>query len=201
MKKIKLFFVTVLSACMILCTLVLLTACGGSAKITASYTSPSELSYSNMRPNYNYYTVTFAFQTLEVYDDGSYVLMVSSSTYSAVILPEDGNDVKGNERANYIMKYYGTFTSKVHEYDKDTTIYTLSSPTRIVAAYDQLYFADSDNWKDEYNESAGDRNPQTGEVTPTTLDEWKTKNTFKQLDIDVDNLSYSFKYSQLDFTK
>ena len=50
--------------------------------LTGSYLSPAQLGYSNMRPTYNYYLTTFAFQNLETYSDNTYCLTLSSSTFS-----------------------------------------------------------------------------------------------------------------------
>ena len=90
--------------------------------LTGSYLSPAQLGYSNMRPTYNYYLTTFAFQNLETYSDNTYCLTLSSSTFSAVILPEEGNDATGNERNNSLVKYYGAFTSTVDDLDDDRAV-------------------------------------------------------------------------------
>lgn len=137
-----------------------LAACGGNTcestslttstapTLTNAFTSNAKLSYSNMRPTYNYYLTTFAFETLELYSDNTYCLSVSSSTFSAVILPESGNAAQGNERTNYITKYYGTYTSKADELDDDSLIVSASESTRVVSFYDATYYADSANWTD-----------------------------------------------------
>lgn len=132
---------------------VLLAGCGGSAasgnaKTVGVYLSPAELSYSNMRPQYNYYLTTFTQQEITLLDDNTYVAIVSTSTFSALELAESTNDAKGNERTNSIVKYYGTYTSQVNDLDEDLLDVVLSAPTRVVESYDQTYWLDTDNWND-----------------------------------------------------
>ena len=139
---------------------------GKEATLTGNYISPAKMSYSNMRPTYNYYLTTFTFETLETYSDNTYCLTISSTCFSAVILPEEGNDATANERDNYLTKYYGTFTSEVDDLDEDTVYYTLSEPTRIVMAYDSSYYVDTANWTPEMKEKSADKDikydPETG---------------------------------------
>ncbi|MCI7788094.1 MAG: hypothetical protein MR518_01130, partial [Mollicutes bacterium] len=78
--------------------------------LTKAFSSPAKVTYNNRRPTYNYYLTTFTFETLEVFSDSSYAFSVSSSTFSALILPEEGNAVQGNERDNSLVTYYGSFT-------------------------------------------------------------------------------------------
>ena len=85
-----------------------LAACNGgggggssaSGKVTGVYLSPANLSYQNMRPQYNYYLTTFTHEELTLMDNNTYCLVLSSSTFSALELAESTNDAKGNERAN-----------------------------------------------------------------------------------------------------
>lgn len=63
-----------------------LTACGGGGgssaggKVTGVYLSPASLSYTNMRPQYNYYLTTFTQQEITLMDDNTYCLVVSAPT-------------------------------------------------------------------------------------------------------------------------
>ena len=128
MKKITKLAAIVLALALVLA----LSACGGgsakAAKISGVYLTPANLTYHNMRPQYNYYTTTFTQQELTLMDDNSYCLIVSSSTYSALELAESTQDAKGNERDNAITKFYGTYTSKVNDLDEDLLDVTLSKP-------------------------------------------------------------------------
>jgi ABC-type Fe3+-hydroxamate transport system substrate-binding protein len=146
--------------------------------LTGSYLSPAQLGYSNMRPTYNYYLTTFAFQNLETYSDNTYCLTLSSSTFSAVILPEEGNDATGNERNNSLVKYYGAFTSTVDDLDDDTVYYHLSEPSRIVGSDDTLFFYDTANWTDDMKEKTADvtykYDAETGSQKATGKKEYAT---------------------------
>lgn len=156
MKKI-LHFVPLLSAA------AMLMSCGGSnnancevssvsvqpvssAKVTNAFISTAKMSYSNMRPTYNYYLTTFTFETLELLDDNSYILTISSSTFSAVILPEEGNAATGNERNNSLVRYAGKFTSQPDDLDPETLIVTCGEVTRIMGIDDEKGYVDTDNW-------------------------------------------------------
>ena len=79
-----------------------------AGKITGIYLSPAQLSYINMRPEYNYYLTTFTQQEITLMDDNTYCLEVSAATFSALELSESTSDAKGNERENSITKFYGT---------------------------------------------------------------------------------------------
>ena len=132
----------------------MLVACGDSAaaakeaKTTGIYLSPGQLSYSNMRPQYNYYLTTFTQQELTLMDDNTFCLIVSSSCFSALELAESTNDAKGNERTNFITKIYGECTSKPNDLDEDLVDVTLGKITRVVKSYDQTYYVDTANWND-----------------------------------------------------
>ena len=158
MKKYKKLVTLFLTAAMALS----LAACGGKAdgKITGIYLSPAQLSYTNMRPEYNYYLTTFTQQEITLMDDNTYCLEVSAATFSALELSEGTSDAKGNEREHSITKIYGTYTSQVNDLDEDLLDVTLAAPTRVVRSFDQLYWADTDNWNDAMGKA----------VTPTQTD-------------------------------
>lgn len=146
----KKFMSIILAAALMVCVLA---GCGnggsaGGGKITGIYLSPAQLSYSNMRPQYNYYLTTFTHEELTLMDDDTYCLTISSSTFSALELAESTQDAKGNERTNYITRLYGTYTSKTNDLDDDLLDVTLTNPTRVVKSYDQTYWLDTDNWND-----------------------------------------------------
>lgn len=142
-----------------------LTACGGdgggssAGKVTGIYLSPAQLSYHNMRPQYNYYTTTFTQQELTLMDNNTYCLVISASTFSALELAESTNDAKGNERTNSIMKLYGPCTSKPNDLSDDLLDVALSAPTRVTLSYDQTYWLDTDAWTDAMGKAVA---PPTG---------------------------------------
>lgn len=199
-----------LSVVVLLAVLVCLFAgCGAEeVKVTGMYLSPAKMSYQNMRPQYNYYLTTFAHQELTLNDDGTYCLVVSESTFSALELAESTNDAKGNERTNSIYKYYGTYTSKVNDLDEDLLDVTLSAPTRVVATYDQNYWLDTDNWSDnmakvvippkgiDTNTGApiADENAQ-----PWTAEQYLASKAFADVTIQANQKTASFDFVELVF--
>lgn len=197
----------ILTIAMVAC---LFTACGGAqeAKVTGMYLSPAQLSYQNMRPQYNYYLTTFAHQELTILDDNTYCLVVSSSTFSALELAESTNDAKGNERTNSITKYYGTYTSKVNDLDEDLLDITLSAPTRVVMTNDQTYWLDTDNWDDNMAKAvippAGiDTNTGAAIIDenaePWTAEQYLASKAFETVTIQANQKTASFDFTELVF--
>lgn len=193
----------ILAAALLVCALC---SCGGAkaAKTTGIYLSPAKLSYSNMRPQYNYYLTTFSQQELTLNDDGTYCLILSSSTFSALELAESTNDAKGNERTNSITKIYGTYTSKPNDLDEDLLDVDLGAATRVVMSYDQTYYLDTDNWNDEMGKKVV---PPTGidqttgaaiydeNAKPLTAAEYLAGIKFKPQSVQVNQKTASFDYT------
>ena len=132
-------------------------AAAEEAKVQHAFLTQAKLSYNNMRPTYNYYLTTFSFQELELYSNGTYKLSVSSSTFTAMELPEEGNAAKGNENANSLLSYLGKYTAVADDLDDKTLIVTFEAPTRFFGTSDDNGFIDTDNW------------------TPTMKDHWSDK--------------------------
>ncbi len=179
MKNSKLIRCAILGAA----SLMGLAACGTTAapeaKLVASYISPAKLSYNNMRPTYNYYLTTYDFFVLEEYSDNTYCLTFSTSTFSGLIIPEEGNAAQGNERDNSLWKYYGTITEKkADDLDPETMYYTLSEATRIIATVDSGYFVDTDNWTEDMKTKSADKtyayDAESGTQTVTGTKEYAT---------------------------
>lgn len=204
MKKLLSIILTViLVAC-------LFTACGAApeAKVTGMFLSPAKLSYTNMRPQYNYYLTTFAHQELTILDDNTYCLIVSESTFSALELAESTNDAKGNERNNSVIKYYGTYTSKVNDLDEDLLDITISAPTRIVMTNDQTYWLDTDNWTEAMGKIVV---PPTGfdmttgapimdeNAEPWTAEQYLASKAFSDVVIQANQKTASFDFTELTF--
>ncbi len=205
MKKFTRLAALVLAVVMVLA----LSACGGessakSAAISGVYLTPAKLTYSNMRPQYNYYTTTFTQQELTLMGDGSYCLIVSASTFSALELAESTQDAKGNERDNSITKFYGTYTSKVNDLDEDLLDVTLSAPTRVVKSVDQSYWLDTDNWTDDAAKKVippAGVDPDTGapivdeNAQPWTAAQYLESVAFAETAIQVNQKSASFDFT------
>ena len=126
-----------------------------AAKLTQGFSSPAQFAYMNARPQYNYYTTTFVFETLDLFDDNTYQFNVISMTFSGVVLPEEGSDGSGNERENSVVRYYGTYTSAEDELDPEILSVSLADPSRIVAFSDAAAFYDTANWTDAMSKAAG----------------------------------------------
>ncbi len=201
MKKLVKLAALILSVALMLS----LAACGGgsSAKTTGVFLSPSKLTYSNMRPQYNYYTTTFTHQEITLMDDNTYCLIVSASMFSAIELSESTNDAKGNERTNSITKYYGTYTSKVNDLDEDLTDVTLSAPTRVVKSYDQNYWLDTANWNDTMGKAVvpAEHDPNTGaaipnpDAQPWTAEQYLESVAFPETQVQVNTKTASFDFT------
>lgn len=127
------------------------------AKVTNAFLTQAKMTYNNMRPQYNYYLTTFSFQELELYSDNTYKLSISSSTFTAIELPVEGNAAKGNENANSLISYMGKFSSKVDDLDDKTLIVTFEAPTRIFGTADDNGFIDTDNWTPTMKEHWSDK--------------------------------------------
>lgn len=184
-----------------------------AAKITGVYLSPAKMFYSNMRPTYNYYLTTVNDQKLTTYDDGTYCLTVSSTQFSAIVLPEEGNDFSANERTNYMKDFYGTYTQVTDDLDSDLVNITLSAPTRITDAHDAAYYVDTANWTDamgttitelrksqaaQYSQYSKDANNVTqGEIKPLTAEDFLADNSFKEVTIPATISTNSIEYTDL----
>lgn len=184
---------------------VCLAGCGGQAKTTGIFLSPSKMSYSNMRPTYNYYLTTFAHEEITLYEDGTYCLIISSSQFSALELSESTNDAKGNERANSIYKYYGKYTSAPNELDEDLLDVKLEKPTHIVLSNDQRYYLDTDNWTTDMGKRVippTGYDPSTGapivdeNAKPLTATEYLATAAFEPITVQVNVNTASFDFTE-----
>lgn len=191
-----------LSALMVLA----LAACGGGSaggKTTGIYLTPGRLSYQNMRPQYNYYLTTFDQQELTLMDDDTYCLVISRSCFSALELAESTNDAKGNERTNYIVKFYGTYTSQVNDLDEDLLDVTLSAPTRVVRSQDQTYWLDTDNWNDDMGKAVvpGTIDTTTGAaVADPNAEPWTAEQYLESVAYPETTIQVNTKTASFDFT-
>ncbi len=186
-------------------TLFTLAACGGGSagKVTGVYLSPARLDYQNMRPQYNYYLTTFTQQEMTLMDDKTYCLIVSGSTFSALELAESTNDAKGNERANSITKYYGTYTSKVNDLDEDLLDVTITAPTRVVKSFDQSYWADTAGWSEAMGKAVAPAavDPATGAaIADETAQPWTAEQFLESVTFPETTVQLNVKTSSFDFT-
>lgn len=198
-KKMMLTIVAVMVAVLIL-------ACAGaakpsgSAKIKGVYLSPAKADYSNMRPTYNFYLYNYAQSEITLYEDGTYMIIVSDATFSAVVLDESTNEHTENERTNSITKLFGTYTAAPNDLDDDLTDVTLSQPTRVIRSFDQQYYIDTDNWTEAMGKAVADKQTdETGATIgygdPLTAEQYLAKMTFTgEKTIQVNEKLYSFDF-------
>ena len=174
-----------------------------AGKITGIYLSPAQLSYINMRPEYNYYLTTFTQQEITLMDDNTYCLEVSAATFSALELAESTSDAKGNERENSITKFYGTYTSQVNDLDEDLLDVTLAAPTRVVRSFDQLYWADTDNWSEAMGKAVTPTqiDPNTGApIVDENAQPWTAQQFLESVAFPETTVQVNVKTSSFDFT-
>jgi len=198
MKTIKSFFVLSLIAV----STAAFVSCGSSepaAKLDAAYITPSQLTYMNVRPNYNYYITTFSYESLELYSDSSYIFTVNSATYSGLVLPEVGNGATGSARDAFTKTYYGTFTSADNSLDADTLDVTISAPTRYTflgvgsMTLSNNYFYDSANWTEDMNTKL-DRKDESENPITVTGEDYLKENAFVETTVSVSKINFTFDY-------
>ena len=198
--KLTLILCVVLALCLV-------AGCGEAkeapaAKITGVYLSPASYEYSNMRPDYNFYLLSYAQSEVTLYDNNTYEVIVSASTFSGIELSESTNDATANERTNSITKFFGTYTSKTNDLDDDLLDVTLAKPTRIVKSFDQRYWLDTANWTETMGKYVipAETDPTTGAAIAGTGDPWTAQqyldaNAFAETTIQVNVKTSSFDYS------
>ena len=153
-----------------------------------------------MRPTYNFYNYNFAQSEITLYDDGTYMIIVSDATFSAVVLDESTNDHSENERTNSITKLFGTYTSKPNDLDDDLTDVTFAKPTRIIRSYDQQYYLDTDNWTEAMGKAVApktydDTGAVTGSGDPLTAEQYLAEGAFtSEITVQVNEKTSSFDF-------
>ncbi|MBO4989052.1 MAG: hypothetical protein J6D37_01840 [Clostridia bacterium] len=170
-----------------------LTACGSAAETTGLYTSSNKMSWSNMLPTYNYFTLTYSTEQIETLSDGTYVLTVNTVTYSNVCVgPEVPNgEETGNDRGQTTTKYYGTYTAEEDEGDINLT---LSAPTKAIYISSSTLPMDSTV---TYGEDLVVANPGGGDGTSYNDYIAGVLAKFNGASVYVSGTSASFKYFEL----
>jgi len=177
-------------------------AAKGEAKIKGIYLSDGHADYSNMRPDYNFYLYNFTQSEVTLYEDNTYMIIVSDVTMSGVELADSTNDHTENPRTNTITKIFGTYTAKADELDEDLSIVTLSAPTRIIQSMeDHKYWVDTANWTDAmgkavaHNEIDGTTGAVVAAGQPLTAAEFLAEAAFNtEKTISVSEKTFSFDF-------
>ncbi len=200
-KKLMLVMAAVMLAVVILACAGAGSSNKGAANIKGVYLSPAKADYNNMRPTYNFYNYDFAQSEITLYDDGTYMIIVSDATFSAVILDESTNDHSENERTNSITKLFGNYTAKANDLDDDLTDVTFSKPSRVVRSFDQQYYLDTANWTEDMGKAVApktydDTGAVTGSGDPLTAEQYLSEIAFTEditVSVNEKNASFDFE--------
>ncbi len=157
MKRFKLSVVILSIICMFCC---LFTACDNEveATVTGKYLSSQNVSYRTFLPTFNYKTMTIGHETLTLYSDGTYVIVLETDTLKggagSLSFPDE---ITSEAPVTYELggsaekTYYGTYTST----NEDGIITVeLATPTRIVTcsintvSEQAITYVDTANWTD-----------------------------------------------------
>lgn len=163
------------------------------ATLVEAYASAADLAYYNARPTYNYYQTTFRMEFIDLYSDNTYCLTHASAAFSALDLPDTGNDAKGNERENFVTRYYGSYTKATDSVDETASNITLNTPNRIISNYDGQYLVDTANF------SPVTQKDSQGNVTATynTANEYLQAYAFNQKTVMVSSENTLFDYFEI----
>lgn len=139
MKKHSLKMISLLLMSLVLISL--LAGCGKEAKLEYAYAEPASAGNIEM-DNYNGMDLSgmemyrFSSFTFDTYSDGTYILKTTVGLAY--------NSIQGN-MGGTAMTYFGTYTVEPVSDGADNTeyIYTLSVPTRVIAAKDITYVGSS----------------------------------------------------------
>lgn len=165
MKLKKLVVAAACAAAAVIATVSLAACSGGAPAPTGTYLSENELTYQNFLPTYNYFFIVSTTQQLDTFDDGTYCLTVTTSSYSNISTGADvptGSET-WNDRGQAITRYYGACTVEVDASDDTLSFVTLSEPTRVAYASYGSVTLDTGNWTEAMTTAA------TGDST-TTVD-------------------------------
>lgn len=174
----------------------------GPVTTVGAYLSPAVYGYNNNRPAYNFYVVDFAQSELVLYSDGTYMAQLTDAAFSGIELSENTNDITANERTNFIIKFYGAYTSVTNDLDDDLTDVTLASPTRIQQTMDQSYWLDTDAWTEAMGKAVTPKemDPSTGamitsDAEPWTAEQFLAATAFPEMTISVNEKNASFDFT------
>ena len=197
MKKfVKRAGVVLLAAAAVCAAVMAFTACGGAPALTATYGSSSH-TFMSAYPGYTFKQLTTIVQTINVYDDGTYMLVQNSRSLSGELSFDPSNsgdmDISGVSDRGYETKiFYGTYTSAEEE---GMITLTISAPTGAVyvssgGAMGGGYYT-TYAWTDEMSAAAG------GENGAMTAEQYLESVSYGEKSIIVDTSTMSFTYVDL----
>ena len=158
--------------------------------LIGSYNS-STMTFYSVYPTYTYKQLTFSVESLNVYDDGTYSMIVTDKTASGELSFDASNtgdtDISGtNDRGCAITYYYGGCS---YEEEEGLITVGLSSPDRIVytatatASGDSATFYDTADWTDDMTSAYGDG-----------ADAYLSATAFADTEVLVDGTTWGFDY-------
>ena len=188
--------VVLLAAAAVCAAVMAFTACGGAPALTATYGSSSH-TFMSAYPGYTFKQLTTIVQTINVYDDGTYMLVQNSRSLSGDLSFDPSNsgdtDISGVSNRGYETKiFYGTYTSAEEE---GMITLTISAPTGAVyvssgGAMGGRYYT-TYAWTDEMSAAAG------GENGAMTAEQYLESVSYGEKSIIVDTSTMSFTYVDL----
>ena len=173
-------------------------ACGGAkqATLTGSYGSGT-YTFMSAYPNFTFKQVTTSTQTLNVYDDNSYELIVTSKNLSGDLSFDASNSGDTSTSGTNDRGQTVTFTSTEEEGMLSVVI---SKPTKVVySGTGNLTmgagYYNTANWTDKMSES------YQVDGANGTAEQYLASVAFEQTTIVVDLNSYGFNYATLTVAK
>ena len=188
--------VVLLAAAAVCAAVMAFTACGGAPALTATYGSSSH-TFMSAYPGYTFKQLTTIVQTINVYEDGTYMSVQNSRSLSGDRSFDPSNsgdtDISGVSNRGYETKiFYGTYTSAEEE---GMITLTISAPTGAVyvssgGAMGGGYYT-TYAWTDEMSAAAG------GENGAMTAEQYLESVSYGEKSIIVDTSTMSFTYVDL----
>lgn len=193
MKKSTKILATLGAAACLATSAFAMSACGApAAETTGLYMSNNKMTWSNMLPTYNYFTLSYSTEQIETLSDGTYVLTLNTVTYSNISVGPNvpNGEETGNDRGQTTTKYYGTYEAADDEGDINLT---LSAPTRVVYQSAQNPAMDSSVTYSEDQTIT----PQSGDPIPYNDYVANILKKFNGASVYVSGPTATFKYFEL----
>ena len=184
--KTKKLFATLVAILATAAMAIGLVACGETTApattLTGVYNGDKNLyAYSNFLPTYNYFTFSTTTEQLKTYSDGTYELVVTTSTSSNISTGPDvpSDKYTANSQGYEVVTYIGTFTGKVEDGVNEMT---LNVPTRVTRYKAGGGVFDSGNWTEfmstktiEHDAISGGSSAENPLTAEKFLEAYKTK--------------------------
>lgn len=188
--------VVLLAAAAVCAAVMAFTACGGAPALTATYGSSSH-TFMSFYPGHTFKRLTTIVQTINVYDDGTYMLVQNSRSLSGSLAFDPSNtgdtDISGVSDRGYETKvFYGTYISAEEE---GMVTLDISAPTSVIyissgGAGGNSYY-NTLAWTDAMGAAAG------GEDGTMTAEQYLESVSYSEKSLLVDTTTMTFPYVDL----